>query len=473
MRVFEILIHKMGKEVFMKTITAILMAAVMLLSFAACGRPVQTPAVDPAQGYTVLKASYPEAAKMPNEDDYVKKDGSSDWDAFSKAYEIWRADQDKRTEYIGSYESRLQKYLKASMKSFMADDRGENLICAPTNIYMALAMCAECAGGSTRQEILDVLGASSIDELRKTAKALWTVNYSDDGQLTSKLASSIWINGAVELDKSTIATLAADYYASVYEGDMTGGSFFEEFQKWLDEQTGGLLKDKIASLEPFKSEDVMVIATTIYFKGSWQNKFDAASTTEDIFYAESGKKTVDFMHSSDRGVYLKDKDLSAVRLPFSGNADLWVILPDEGVSPSELFASGRAADFILDCSRKARLAEQRSIILSLPKFDVSSSMQLKDKLIGMGMKEAFTENADFSPLAGSLAVYVSSVSHDARVKIDEEGCEAVAYTLIVSKMAALIDPPEEIEFNVNRPFIFAICGADGLPLFTGTVNDPQ
>ena len=34
-------------------------------------------------------------------------------------------------------------------------------------------------------------------------------------------------------------------------------------------------------------------------------------------------------------------------------------------------------------------------------------------------------------------------------------------------------PEEEVDFTLNRPFVFAITGTDGLPLFVGVVHQPQ
>ena len=34
-------------------------------------------------------------------------------------------------------------------------------------------------------------------------------------------------------------------------------------------------------------------------------------------------------------------------------------------------------------------------------------------------------------------------------------------------------PEEEVDFVLNRPFVFAITGTDGLPLFVGIVHQPQ
>ena len=56
--------------------------------------------------------------------------------------------------------------------------------------------------------------------------------------------------------------------------------------------------------------------------------------------------------------------------------------------------------------------------------------------------------------------------------IDEKGCEAAAYTVIMVEESAAMLPEEEVDFVLNRPFLFAIAGADGLPLFVGIVNQP-
>lgn len=67
---------------------------------------------------------------------------------------------------------------------------------------------------------------------------------------------------------------------------------------------------------------------------------------------------------------------------------------------------------------------------------------------------------------------MTQVQHAARVKVDEKGCEAAAFTAITADAASAM--PEElpvVEMNLNRPFAFMITGVDGLPLFLGTVNN--
>ena len=106
------------------------------------------------------------------------------------------------------------------------------------------------------------------------------------------------------------------------------------------------------------------------------------------------------------------------------------------------------------------------LVWSVPKFDVNSDLELTDTLKMLGVTDAFDDTrADFSPLADfDEPAAVTQVQHAARVKIDEEGCEAAAFTAIMGNATSAM--PEDlpvVEMNLNRPFAFAITGADGLP----------
>ncbi len=70
-----------------------------------------------------------------------------------------------------------------------------------------------------------------------------------------------------------------------------------------------------------------------------------------------------------------------------------------------------------------------------------------------------------------MPAYVSKAEHAARVTVDEEGVVAAAYTVLAMSGAAA-PPEDEIDFVLDRPFLFVITGAHGLPLFVGVVNQP-
>ena len=100
-------------------------------------------------------------------------------------------------------------------------------------------------------------------------------------------------------------------------------------------------------------------------------------------------------------------------------------------------------------------------------------MQLIGDLQALGVSAVFqTESADFSPVTDEHGLSVSRIIHGVRVKIDEEKVEAAAYTSVTAPTAALPQELEEIDFTLDRPFLFTITGFDNMPLFTGIVNRP-
>ena len=146
------------------------------------------------------------------------------------------------------------------------------------------------------------------------------------------------------------------------------------------------------------------------------------------------------------------------------------ILPDEGVTPDQLLSDDQAIAFMFS---RAGYENQKTIKvkMSVPKFDVNSKTDLIAGLKNLGVTDVFSiSKSDYSPLTGDTKMFVNKVEHSARVAIDEEGVTAAAYTVMM--MAGAAEPPtDEVDFVLDRPFIFVITGADGSPLFVGTVNN--
>lgn len=109
--------------------------------------------------------------------------------------------------------------------------------------------------------------------------------------------------------------------------------------------------------------------------------------------------------------------------------------------------------------------------LWLPKFKTTSEFELSEALQQMGMKEAFTDNADFSGMTGKKDLKISKVIHKAFVEVNEAGTEAAAATAVVMRVKSLpVNPPE---FRADHPFMFIIKenGSNSI-LFAGNIFDP-
>jgi serpin B len=89
----------------------------------------------------------------------------------------------------------------------------------------------------------------------------------------------------------------------------------------------------------------------------------------------------------------------------------------------------------------------------------------------MGIKDAFTRNADFSTMSSS-PLYLGLLDQYTSIEVDEKGTEAAAVT--VGGMLESAAPPSEstiIPFHMNRPFAFIIKEkSTGTILFMGKVT---
>ena len=336
---------------------------------------------------------------------------------------------------------------------------------------MALSMLAEVTDGDTRAQILALLGADSIESLRKTAGNVWAANYQNDGAVTSILADSLWLSDSMDYNSNTLARLADSYYASAYRGEMGSEAFNEALRRWINEQTGGLLKESADGLS-LAPETVIALASTIYFRAKWGSEFSKSATAVDVFHAPDGDVTHDFMHETMESTYYAADNFAAVGKYLEGSGTMWFLLPDEGVTPEELLSDGSAVDFFL--SPESAESKYMTIDLSVPKFDVSADTDLSGALRALGVTDVFDAGkADFSPLTDKAdgIIFLSQAKHAARVTIDEEGVVAAAYTVMVACGAAM-PPDERVAFTLDRPFLFAVTGESGEILFAGIVNTP-
>ncbi len=412
--------------------------------------------------YALSEAEYPKMALYPA--------NAANFD--DPAYEAWRRDVANQRRDLGDI-SALQNFFKESAATFLKDTKGENKIYSPLNVYMALSMLAQTTAGESQEQILTLLGSPDMAALRKQASDIWNCSYRDDGAMTTILASSLWLNKNVKFQQNTLKTLAEDFYASAYQGEMGSAAFDQALQDWLDLQTGGLLKEQAAGIK-MDPETVLSMAATIYYKAKWDNEFSANSTTPQTFHTPNGDIETDFLHQREAQAYYWGDHFAAVSQKIALGGDMWFLLPDENIDPETLLSDEEAMAFLFT-AQKDKWTSQKELQVNkaIPKFDVASSFDLKEGLKTLGVTDVFdTAKADFTPLTTDETKFaLAKADHEARVMIDEKGCKAAAFTVLMYPTAP--EPPkDEVDFVLDRPFLFCITGENGLPLFVGVVNAP-
>jgi len=416
------------------------------------------------KAHAVAIACEPRIMERPDSDDYKNRD---EWKV---DYDLWDTERNFRNETTAQAASSLSSFFVNGNSQFLSTDKNENKLWSPVNAYIGLSMATELTEGDTRQQILNLFGAEDTETLRRQVSAVWESVYQDNSNEICVLANSLWLEKGLRYNQEVMDALAYYYYASVYQGDLGSRKTNQDIAAWINNNTGKFLKDSAKSIT-LSPETIMALYSTLYFQAKWSDEFSKSQNTEGVFHMRDGDAQAVYMNKKLAKMnYYWGKNFGAVNLWLKNGCRMWFILPDEGMSVNDVLNDGTYMEMLL--SNEWEDYKYMKVNLSVPKFDVSSTMDLSEGFKNMGVANVFSENvAEFTKLTADSPIYLTGANQSVRVQIDEEGVKAAAY--IEFPGAGSAAPPEEvIDFVLDRPFLFVITN-DNIPLFAGCVNNPE
>ena len=245
----------------------------------------------------------------------------------------------------------------------------------------------------------------------------------------------------------------------------------------MAEQTAG----KITDLLPtglISTLTRLVLVNAVYLNAPWAHKFPADKTKDQTFYPERSHPTpVPLMHLEAQLAFHHGDGYQAALLPYRGGAlAMAVVLPDAPLSEFTASLDGAASGVGGVGGIVSGLltdAEERLVALSMPRFRVEASFRLDDTLQSLGVRRAFTDDADFGGICDP-PLSISAVVHKAFIDVGEEGTEAAAATALAFTALGLVRKPQpDVRLVLERPFLFVIADTrTGLPLFLGQFTRP-
>ena len=170
---------------WISTLAAMLAVSILIVSLAIIGPD------SPYASLALSQAQYPIMTYKPTGDPATEE--------YREQYSLWSNDIEKQKEFYGSAAA-LSPFIKKSVGIFLSESNGKNVVYSPLNVFMTLAVMAEMSGGNTRDQILNVLGCHTVNNLRVQSNAIWNANYRDDGVVKSILASSVWLSNDISYD---------------------------------------------------------------------------------------------------------------------------------------------------------------------------------------------------------------------------------------------------------------------------------
>jgi len=346
------------------------------------------------------------------------------------------------------------------------EDPNSNVFISPLSVSTAFGMVLNGAKGETRDEMAATLEIAGLtdDEINRNYETLTELLATIDSDVTFEISNSVWPNKHFEVKQDFLDKLIKHYDAEVQVLDFTDPSSPAVINNWVNDKTHGKIPSIIDKIPP---EMVMYLINAIYFNAYWTDKFDPELTI-DAPFTLSDSSTVScrmMIKTPVKAGFFENDAIKAVRLPYGNeHYHLVAILPKQG-TPDDLAASLTDEKWYLWMGS----FHETDVNLGFPKLEMEYEKKLNEILNAMGMKLAFTDNADLSGMSPEEGLFISEVKHKTYVRIDEEGTEAAAVTSIGVGATGAMNP----YFYADRPYLFAIWEANSNSvLFIGKIECP-
>jgi serpin B len=346
-----------------------------------------------------------------------------------------------------------------------ANTGNANLFVSPLSVSFALGMTSNGANGQTLTAFQNTLNFAGLTQAQVNDyyNNLITNLPELDPNTKLNIANSIWYKQGFSVLPQFLQTNSTYFHAKIQALDFSNPASVTTINNWVSDNTAGKITQVV---DQIPADAIMYLINAIYFKSTWQEKFDPKATTSMPFHrADNSQVQASFMMGDiDFNAYY-DSNVSVFELPYSNNKYSMVIaMPAINSSLTQMIKGLTPAQWQTWMSG----LQHSKNTLMLPKFKFSYSVLLNGPLTDLGLGIAFTSGADFSLISSTAPPVISKVTHKAYVETDETGTTAAAVTTVVMATTAPAPIPP-----INRPFMFAIREeSSGLILFTGAVNDP-
>ena len=336
---------------------------------------------------------------------------------------------------------------------------------SPFSIMSAFGMAYAGASGDTAMEIESSLGIT-----KGIHDSLGALAYDLDKSGLLSSANRVWLKNGLTLHRTYTDILTLNYNSRVKELDMKGRTeeSRKEINDWVSMKTKGRIKNLLRTLDP---DTRMVITNAVYFNSEWRRKFNKRATKDEKFYTDGEKyKLVPMMRIRYDFRYCESDGVKVIELPYKvGRLSMIAVLPPKD-NPGAL--NDIDAEKFSEWRGKMEVYD---VDLWLPKFRTDKRYELKNIFEALGIKLAFTNDADFSGITSDEPLKADEVIHQTFIQVDEERTEAAAATAVPMMMGTAMPVKKPFaEFHADHPFMYFIRDNEsGTILFMGyqTFND--
>ncbi|KAM6151569.1 thyroxine-binding globulin-like [Rhynchocyon petersi] len=312
-------------------------------------------------------------------------------------------------------------------RRFTVETPNQNIFFSPVSVSAAFVMLSFGASSSTQTQILESLGFNlTVTPMAEIYQAfqhiICSLNFPKE-ELKLHMANALFIGKQLKPLAKFLDDVKSLYETEVLSIDFSNVSIAkQEINSHVEKQTKGKV---VGILQDLKPSAIMVLVNYICFKAQWANPFDPSKTEEGSNFLVDKTTTVQvpMMREMDQYYHLVDTELNCtvLQVDYSEKALALFVLPQENLM--EWVERSMSSKTL---KKWNRLLHKGWVDLSIPKFSISATYDLRAILLKMGIRDVFADHADFSGLAGGSGLKLSSAAHKAVLTIGEKGTEGVA-----------------------------------------------
>ncbi|KAH7972750.1 hypothetical protein HPB52_016625 [Rhipicephalus sanguineus] len=284
-------------------------------------------------------------------------------------------------------------------RQLLSESCGEtdDIVISPFSITAALSITLAGDKGNTAAEIAKVLHTSGVLNHGQFSEFFARVStYAPDVMLD--IANCMYAGKTFVVLEDCLATLKKYSNSTVVPVNFKTEAEAARLaiDAWVEETTTSKIKDLLTN-GVVDSDTALVLVNAIYFKGLWKDQVNSkAISLQEFHTSKESSKEVDMMYKQSRfGINTECTDLNAnaIEIPCrSGETSMVILLPYDIDGLAELEAAFTPSK-LLDILNSLH---SRMVALSLPRFKIDYSVNLKQTLFAVGVKHLFSNNAGLS-----------------------------------------------------------------------------
>ncbi|KAM7540204.1 hypothetical protein Aperf_G00000029510 [Anoplocephala perfoliata] len=375
-------------------------------------------------------------------------------------------------------------FFEASLKAY---GNAGNYVASPLSVLVLLSTLLTAKGprGDTGKEICEAVVGwrkknsckkgpyTEVEEMLNKIRTGIASARSAGGEKILSISNGAFIRKTVAVEEEFVQKFAAVQGDRVERTFFNSSDAFDSINEWARSATDGIIEKYLKSPDELSSDTLMVLLSAIAFKDNWRKSFEEEWTERrDFFLSKHHRIQVPMMRTEGRMVYFEEDGYRVLAKPFKNLRFNFVIfLPEERFKLRDIEDDLEDGDFKWNKIHNPKYLHE--MMLSLPKFKVKRSLDLKPILDFLGIRKLFTRNAaDLTGISADAKLYAEKAKQVAVLEVDESGVKAAAVSGFNIMPMSL--PPPPIEFTVDQPFYCAIYDSElDMPLFIARIADPR